>query len=205
MDKAIKMCAAPDCNKPAYEGKRKYCSTHGSRLQKHGNFDPPIRPTQEERFWSKVQKTDTCWIWTAAKSPLGYGSFGVESGKIMPAHRYAYELLVGPIPKGLTIDHLCRNPSCVNPAHLEPVTQGENVKRSTFHKAGTAVNLSKTHCPHGHPYSGDNVYFYHGSRHCIACMRKRTREQRAKSKMSNIGQVEQYLTNSGATKIWVKP
>ena len=81
----------------------------------------------EERFWSKVNKTDTCWIWTAAKNQDGHGRF--RHGRLVLAHRFAYELLVGPIPKGLDLDHLCQNPACVNPAHLEPVTRKENTRR----------------------------------------------------------------------------
>ncbi len=68
-----------------------------------------------------------CWHWTGAKTDKGYGRFYLNGNK--HAHRISYELLIGPIPNGLVIDHLCRNPSCVNPAHLEPVTHVENVKR----------------------------------------------------------------------------
>src|SRR5450755_3951408 len=78
-------------------------------------------PTAEERFWARVDKqTDGCWVWTGALR-TGYGTLSV-SGKNVPAHRFSYELLVGIIPDGLQIDHLCRNRACVNPEHLEPVT-----------------------------------------------------------------------------------
>lgn len=85
-----------------------------------------------ERFLSKVDKrADGCWHWTAALMPNGYGYFRVSTPRrrMVYAHRAAYELLVGPIPDGMVIDHLCRNKSCVNPEHLEVVTQGENVRR----------------------------------------------------------------------------
>lgn len=83
-----------------------------------------------DRFWRKVQKTPGCWRWTGAIQSAGYGSIGLGEGRVGSAHRVAYELLVGPIPPGLTIDHLCRNTWCVNPAHLEAVTHQENVRRA---------------------------------------------------------------------------
>lgn len=79
-------------------------------------------------FWSHVEKTDTCWNWTGGKNSNGYGQFYAMSLRFS-AHRFAYEICVGPIPPGLTIDHLCRNHGCVNPAHIEPVTIKENVRR----------------------------------------------------------------------------
>lgn len=86
--------------------------------------------TVEERFWSKVNKTTTsgCWEWTAHLHK-GYGQFGVKQGQIKYAHRVAYEWAVSPIPAGLELDHLCKNPKCVNPEHLEPVTRAENLAR----------------------------------------------------------------------------
>ena len=115
-------------------------------MKKHGSLDDP-RPSIEERFWAKVDKDGpsavswtgdplpgNCWLWTGAASSLGYGKFAGpsqgESDAPWNVHRYAYTLLVGPIPDGLTIDHLCRVPACVNPDHLEPVTQIENNRRA---------------------------------------------------------------------------
>jgi len=80
-----------------------------------------------ERFWSKVEKTVSCWLWTAS-TRRGYGQF-VINNKPTPAHRFAYEQLVGDIPRGLQLDHLCRVRNCVNPEHLEPVTSRENILR----------------------------------------------------------------------------
>ncbi len=87
--------------------------------------------TIEERFLARVDQCgpDECWLWITT-STSAYGTFRLDSGRYVVAHRFAYELLVGPIPDGLTLDHLCRKTRCVNPAHLEPVTHSENSRRS---------------------------------------------------------------------------
>ena len=106
--------------------------------------------TIEERFWDKVVKhrSDDCWNWIAAKDQEGYGQFWAGT-KPIKAHRFSYEMLNGHIPEGLVIDHLCRNPSCVNPAHLEAVTDRVNLLRGV----GTAARHNMaTHCAHGHGF-----------------------------------------------------
>ena len=85
--------------------------------------------TPEQRFWRKVKKTDTCWLWTGTLSNLGYGQF-YPSGKPMLAHRYSFEHFKGPVPEDLELDHLCSTRNCVNPEHLEPVTHQENCLRA---------------------------------------------------------------------------
>ena len=131
----------------------------------------PRKPIKE-RFWAKVDSADDCWIWTAETSRGGYGRFAAGSRsdgtrRSVQAHRYAYELLVGPIPEGLELDHLCRVRNCVNPAHLEPVTTKVNVLRGI---GLAARNAGKTHCPQGHPYDEANTYYYStGKRACRAC------------------------------------
>ena len=132
------------------------------------------------RFWPKVYLPpceDDCWLWTAAKDSHGYGQFSL--GRTMvPAHRWAYESEAGPIPLGLTIDHLCRVRHCVNPAHLEPVTIGENIMRG---EGLTAHNARSTHCLAGHPYDDANTYHRsHGGRECRICTNRRSREYRAR-------------------------
>lgn len=133
----------------------------------------------EERFWAKVNKNGPlwkgtpCWVWIASRNENGYGYFGPgmhHSPRLVRVHRYAYELLVGPIPEGLTIDHLCRNRPCVNPAHMETVTNKENILRGL---STGAHNARKTHCPQGHPYDLFNTYLRRDKgrtgRNCRAC------------------------------------
>lgn len=114
------------------------------------------------RFFAKVEKTDSCWRWIGAKLPRGYGRFQGPNGCCY-AHRYSYELVNGTIPEGLTIDHLCRNPSCVNPAHMEAVTIRENNRRADPYRKW------KT-CLQGHPMEDGNLYFEKsGIRRCLTC------------------------------------
>lgn len=98
-----------------------------------------IRGSLTDRFWPKVDASGDCWEWTAARNPEGYGRIGAggTGSRILHAHRVAWELLVGPIPVGYEVDHLCRNRGCVNPDHLEPVTKLENIRRSEL-RAGQA-------------------------------------------------------------------
>nr|WP_202546322.1 HNH endonuclease signature motif containing protein [Streptomyces sp. SID2119] len=112
-----------------------------------------------------------CLLWTAHLKSSGYGEFTAYGRRNVPAHRFAYELLVGPIPSGLHLDHLCRERRCVRPDHLEPVTPGENVRRG---EGVSAINARKTVCPQGHPLSGENLYRKpDGRRVCRACRRDR--------------------------------
>lgn len=126
----------------------------------------------EKRFWAKVEKTDTCWLFTGALDKDGYGKFHT----VVPlsprmAHRYAYELLVGPIEEAMQIDHLCRVKACVNPAHLEPVTQQENMHRAP-HK-----NRGKPFCKNGHPFDEANTRVGpDGRRTCRECSNRYSRE-----------------------------
>lgn len=117
-----------------------------------------------------------CWVWQRYVAPTGYGVI-THGGRRRLAHRVSYETFVGPIPANLTIDHLCRNRACVNPAHLEAVTSRENVLRSPMTQA--SINAAKTECPSGHPYDDENTYRYAGGRYCRTCMREYGRARRA--------------------------
>ncbi len=113
-----------------------------------------------------------CWLWTGRLHRNGYGAFW-DGKRLALAHRVAHELFVGPIPAGLTIDHLCRNPSCVNPTHLEPVTQRVNDLRGN---TMAAMRARVTACPQGHPYSDANTSRdSKGRRYCKTCHRDRAR------------------------------
>jgi hypothetical protein len=128
-----------------------------------------------DRFWFYAGKTGAaCWIWTGSHDGDGYGRHYLN-GSPCGAHRFAYELLVGPIPDGLVIDHLCRVRNCVNPAHMEPVTNAENVRRG-----GCSI---RTHCPQGHPYDEANTRVALGRRHCRACGREKARARRHSKRM----------------------
>ena len=134
------------------------------------NIHTKYPKTEEERFWPKVRKTKDCWLWTAHLFHDGYGQFdfGAKQGR---AHRFAYTFFIGPIPEGYVIDHLCRVRHCVNPKHLEAVTQKENLRRGKGHG-------SETHCPHGHMYSPENTVVSNNKRYCRACRTRPSRQTR---------------------------
>ena len=129
----------------------------------------------DRRFMSRVEKTEHgCWVWLGAKMRNGYGQL-VVGGVHYAAHRYAYQELVGAIPAGLDLDHLCRNRACTNPDHLEPVTRSENPLRGLKR----THNLEKTHCPSGHEYSDENTYVNGDRRQCRACAKARASAKRS--------------------------
>jgi HNH endonuclease len=137
-----------------------------------------------QRFWSKVEikGEDECWIWKGSKARGGYGHININ-GKYPSAHRVAYEIVKGEIPPGMVLDHLCRNPSCVNPNHLEPVTYRENLLRGV---GITAINAAKTHCPRGHEYTEENTYISkRNQRTCRTCARELQRERRRRQRGNN--------------------
>ena len=121
------------------------------------------------RFWSQVEipafSITDCWLWKGALGPGGYGQC-TWGGSRFP-HRVSYEIVVGPIPENLVIDHLCRVRLCVNPYHLEPVTQSVNLLR------GNNQNRDKVECHRGHPFRGENLYINKGKRYCRTCKRLR--------------------------------
>lgn len=128
-----------------------------------------------------VDTATGCWNWTGAVNWKrgGYGTVTLTGRKTTSAHRLTYELVVGEIPTGLDLDHLCRNRLCVNPKHLEPVTRRENLLRG---QGATAINAAKTHCPQGHEYSPENTYVHPGTnnRRCRTCNAESVHRMRAR-------------------------
>lgn len=153
----------------------------------------------EDRLWSgAVEDENGCFVWQRATTS-GYGRIKRPGGRsgMMPAHRAAYELRVGPIPPGMVIDHLCRNRACINPEHLEVVTNRENILRGV---SSAAQRARKTHCPKGHPYDEANTYIRPttGNRECRSCRylsvkatRERAEDRRALSPSTEATPIEE--------------
>jgi hypothetical protein len=133
-----KPCSFPGCIKPSR--KLGLCVGHYEQ-QRSGRALRPLRsvPPMPERFWAKVRKTETCWLWTASTTEKGYGHFGIGP-KIVAAHRWVYEDSYGPIPDGMQIDHICRVRACVNPAHLRLATNKQN-RENTVAFSNNAVGI----------------------------------------------------------------
>ncbi len=170
------MCSIEGCQRKAVA--HGWCSLHYNRERDAGRLPP--RPSSDQRFWAKVDKCGEaseyaphlgpCWLWTA-RTTRGYGMFW-DGERQVYAHRFSYEMAQGTIPPGAHLDHLCRVPRCVNPAHLEPVSVRENVARSPIH------NGAKTHCKWGHEFTAENTYVWNGGRICRTCVRLRARRYR---------------------------
>lgn len=176
-------CSIEGCGRSIkYRG---LCNAHYQRQLVQ--IGPPIRPTPQQRLWSYVDKNGPiphhkpylgpCWRWQGAGNGNGYGVMTVARRKVY-VHRFSYELLVGPIPPGSELDHLCHNGdpdcvdeskclhrSCCNPDHLEAVSRAINAKRGN----GGQLQRAKTKCPQGHPYDEQNTKWYQGRRYCWAC------------------------------------
>lgn len=158
--------------------------------------DPKVRQVIEDVFWSKVEKTNTCWLWKGAKRH-NYGELFILPPQ--PAHRLSWFFLRGAIPDKLVIDHLCRNPSCVNPEHLEPITHQENIRR------GYAL---KTHCPKGHPLLGENLSqskLKKGWRVCQVCERIRDNKRHIRDRTKrNLAKRQNYYTHQAERQQYAK-
>ena len=165
-------CKEHDCTRKAVA--RGMCLMHYKRWRRQNRermYD--WQKDEAERFWQYVDKggAEDCWNWIGL-TLHGYGRFSIgsradNSRRQIQAHRYSYELLVGPIPTEYQLDHLCGNRRCVNPNHLEPVSPKTNILRGS---GITAQNARKTHCPHGHEYTPENtIVTKAGSRKCKVC------------------------------------
>lgn len=164
-------CSLPDCELPRQA--RGYCNRHYQMWHKHG--DPHwSRPSKEQAFQSRVDRSGTCWEWLGHVNNVGYGWTGTEL-----AHRVSYQLHKGPIAPDKFIDHLCRNRSCVNPDHLEVVTPSLNFLRGIHPNAVTART---GFCQRGHEMVGENLYIVPktGHRRCRACVSLRKQEHKAR-------------------------
>lgn len=163
------VCSIEGCDKPHFS--RSWCKAHHARWRRNG--DPLGGRASNLRGQSPADRfiarrtidENGCWVISGASSPDDYPRIMVD-GRQVEAHRWSYEHHVGPIPEGLVIDHLCRNPSCSNPDHLEPVTQTENVLRGI---GLTAVNARATTCLRGHSLADAYVVPSTGSRQCREC------------------------------------
>lgn len=147
--------------------------TRGSRGLARGEFTRFIRGHRgfEGRLMECIEPEPNtgCWLWSGCVNEHGYGLIGVH-GRQSRAHRVLFEIFRGAVPDGLVLDHLCRVRCCVNPEHLEPVTNAENLRRG---EGISATNARKTHCKHGHPFDEANTYLWRGSvRVCRTCNRQ---------------------------------
>jgi hypothetical protein len=179
----VKRCREAGCPKSVMA--RGMCSEHWFVWRRAvGDDFVPRYGDSVALFWEKVDRRgeDECWPWLVALDTTGYGAFQgtYEGARFTKAHRFAYRICVGPVPRGLMVDHKChtRDESCVagndcphrrcvNPAHLEPCTRREVWLRS---RAASAEKTLKTHCAEGHPLSGDNLVIRSdGARRCKVC------------------------------------
>lgn len=169
MDKYL--CVVPGCVGPPWA--RGWCDKHYARWAATGSPMGANRPTvRSEALLSKVDTFGEHWMWTGSKLE-GYGIFNWKDGK-MKAHRAVHELLEGPIPEGLELDHLCEITLCVRPSHLEAVTHRINILRG---HSPAAKNARKTHCINGHEYTPESAYERPGGgRRCRPCRNKRERK-----------------------------
>ena len=134
---------------------------------------PLLIREQVERRVVRVPEAG-CWIWTGSTNAAGYGLLTLDRQR--QAHRVSYELHMGPIPEGAHLDHLCRVRCCVNPAHLQPVTCKENIRRGLTGATARAAQLAKTHCKNGHERTAENTYLHKdGRKYCRVCVLEKQR------------------------------
>jgi hypothetical protein len=172
------MCELDGCDRPTEA--RGLCHAH-YEFWRRRNSEKVLRlgtPLERLKARIEVDPKSGCWVWTGYVTHMGYGRIRVN-GRSVGTHRLAYELLVAPIAEGLHLDHLCRNPPCCNPAHLEPVTSWENANRGIG--SPPVLNSQKTHCIYGHEFTPANTSIKpNGARRCKTCDSRRQRDYYAR-------------------------
>lgn len=172
-------CSVQNCGRPARH--RTLCYRHLRDPETAASVLPyeSVRHDALTYLQSRIERTPGCWIWRGYTDPSGYGRAVLPGGRYVMAHRLSYELLTGPIPDGLTLDHICRNRGCVKPQHLTPMTRGDN---SLLWQLEDGRYAGATHCPQGHPYNMANTYWYgpkRTKRRCRTCNRETAATRRA--------------------------
>ena len=135
-----------------------------------------------DRFWNKVEKrgADECWLWLGANDGK-YGQIWKE-GRNERAHLVSWEIAHGEaFPAGMDACHTCDNPPCVNPTHIFPGTVSDNARDALAKGRLRNHQTEKTHCPQGHPLSGDNLYLSRDKRYCKECRRESNRRYRVRA------------------------
>jgi len=146
----MRTCAVEGCGKKWKSRGR--CAAHEWRMRKYGTIELPPKPTLEERFWARVEKTDTCWNWMGGTINGGYGAFDrFDTGTQTVAHRFSFELANGPIPEGMLVDHLCFNRACCNPAHLRLATPKQNQENRSGAQITNRSGIRGVTKPNGRP------------------------------------------------------
>src|SRR6266850_5990121 len=168
-------------------------------------MSPPMAISLEQRFWEYTDKRspEECWLWLGSRTTDGYGRLIMTDHRFVKAHRLGYEIVRGKIPEGLQLDHLCRNPICVNPWHLEVVDNRTNARRG---KSGILAVL-KTHCPKGHEFTPENTYLRSDrfrARRCRICSLERGREYKQRKRAAARAALEQEdkCIGCGAPQTW---
>jgi len=178
----MRTCVVDCCGEPVKVKNRGLCNKHFTRWSRHRdpNHCEVFHAAPHDRFWKFVRVSKAgCYEWLGSVSPQGYARISV-AGRPELAHRWVYETFVEIIPKGMVVDHLCRNRKCVNPEHLQIATHRENMLCGT---GMAARNKNKTHCVRGHAFDSVNK---NGHRFCRKCARIRAKQRHIRRKAGNV-------------------